>query len=295
MGNPTIYAIGGPTASGKTALAIEIAQTKKSEIVSFDSRQLYRELKIGVARPTEVELLACKHHGIANCSIQNPMSAGEFARQFRPVVEGILERTGSAVLVGGTGLYLKHLLYCLDDIPPIADSLRLSINAIYDNFGLDGLQQRLHELDANAHLLVDWQNPARLKRAIELCVETGKTLEEIHLGEKRSFFPNVNLVFLGIEFQRDELYKRIDRRVDQMMQDGLLEEVQSLVPFRDFSVLKTVGYSELFQFLDGELTLPEAIDKVKQHTRNYAKRQITYFRHQFPTQWVNSNPIIGID
>ena len=294
MGKPQIYAIVGPTASGKTATAIELARKKKTEIVSFDSRQLYRELSVGVARPSEEELAMCKHYGIADSSIHQPLSAGEFARVYRPLVKEIIELTGSVVLVGGTGLYLKHLLYTLDDLPIVEDSLRESINLIYQSDGLLGLQQRLEALDPKAHLLVDWQNPARLKRAIELCSGSGKSLHEIYSGQNNPYFCETGITIWGLDWNRNELYNRIDQRVDAMMLGGLLNEVQTLVSFSDLPVLKTVGYSELFQFLTGEITLPQAVEKIKQHTRNYAKRQITYFRHQFPTQWVTPAEILDL-
>lgn len=292
MGNPSIIAIGGPTASGKTELAIALAQKHQTEIISFDSRQLYKELSIGVARPSETELALCIHHGIAEHSILNPISAGEYARLYRPTVDYLLETKGCAILVGGTGLYLQHLLYDLDEIPSAQESHRQQVNQRYMDIGLSGLVNDLLSLDPEAGMSIDLQNPARVKRAFELCIALNKPLAEIYKGSKNPYFHSAQLQVLGIEWDRTALYQRINQRVDTMMKAGLLQEVQSLIPNADLPVLKTVGYTELIDYLSNTTTLEQAVERIKQHSRNYAKRQITYFNRQFETKWLKKDAII---
>jgi len=292
MGNPTIIAIGGPTASGKTDSAIQLAKKHCTEIVSFDSRQLYKELIIGVARPTKDELLQCTHHGIACHSIQDSLSAGQFAKQYRPIIQSLLNQNGTAILVGGTGMYLQHLLYDFDELPDIDISLRETINQWNISEGLSFLVKKLLEIDPKANTRIDINNPARVKRSLELCMSTGKPLHEIHQGEKTLVFPDINIRIVGIEIERDVLYHRINQRVDQMMADGLLQEVEELLYLSDLPVLKTVGYTELFEYLKGGISLELAIEKIKQHSRNYAKRQMTYFNRQFATDWLKKETLI---
>jgi tRNA dimethylallyltransferase len=292
MGNPTIIAIGGPTASGKTDAAIQLAKKHCTEIVSFDSRQLYKELIIGVARPTKDELLQCTHHGIANHSIQNPLSAGQFTTQYRPIIQSVLKQYGTAILVGGTGMYLQHLLFDFDEIPDVDINLRTTINQWYINERLTFLVSKLLEIDPEARTKIDINNSARVKRSLELCLSTGKPLNEIHQGKKTPAFPDVNIHIVGIAMERENLYHRINQRVDKMMADGLLQEVEQLSIFSNLPVLKTVGYTELFDYLHGSISLELAIEKIKQHSRNYAKRQITYFNRQFATHWLKKETMI---
>ncbi len=293
MGNPTIIAIGGPTASGKTDVAIQLAKKHHTEIVSFDSRQIYKELNIGVARPSVEELAQCTHYGIASHSIHESLSSGQFASQYRPIIQSLLNQHGIAILVGGTGLYLQHLLFDFDELPAVDLSLRTTINQWHNDQGLAFLVNKLMEIDNEADSRIDINNPARVKRALELCLRTGKPLHEIHQGEKTSAFPNANIEIAGIAIEREYLYHRINQRVEQMMEDGLLQEVEQLVQFSELPVLKTVGYTELFEFLQGNIPLELAIDKIKQHTRNYAKRQITYFNRQFATNWLKKESLIN--
>ncbi len=292
MGNPTIIAIGGPTASGKTDAAIQLAKKHQTDIVSFDSRQLYKELIIGVARPTKDELSQCTHHGIACHSIKDSLSAGQFAIQYRPIVQSLLNQNGTVILVGGTGMYLQHLLYDFDELPDIDISLRETINEWHHSEGLSFLVKKLLDIDPQASARIDTNNPARVKRSLELCLSTKKPLHEIHQGIKNLAFPDVNIQIVGIAMEREDLYHRINQRVDQMFIDGLLQEVEQLVDVSNLPVLKTVGYTELFDYLHGGITLELAIDKIKQHTRNYAKRQITYFNRQFETNWLKKETLI---
>lgn len=292
MGNPTIFVIGGPTASGKTEIAIELAKKHKTEVVSFDSRQLYRELLIGVARPTAEELSAVSHYGIASHSIHQSLSAGDYSKEYRPVVQSLLTNHGTAVLVGGTGLYLQHLLFDLDEIPNLDPELRDTINQWHESNGLSDLINRLLQLDKDAGNKIDLHNPARVKRALELCMSAGKPLGQILQGQKEYYFKGADIRYIGIQWVREELYQRVNLRVDAMMDLGLLHEVESLVPFAHLPVLKTVGYTELFDYLTGTTSFTDAVDKIKQHTRNYAKRQITYFNRQFSTEWLKKDVII---
>lgn len=276
---PRIIAITGPTASGKTDLSIHIAQTLKTEIISFDSRQFYRELNIGVARPTDSQLAAVQHHFIANKSIHEPYSAASFATEARNRIVTILESHQYVVLCGGTGLYLKAILEGFSVLPEIKVEIREEIEKRWQTEGLSGLVNLIKSLDSEAIGIIEIQNPARVKRAAELLLSAeGQSLKEIYATKMdRISYPYK--VFNLIP-DRKLLYQSIENRVDEMMESGLLNEVKSLKSYREFPVLKTVGYTELFEFIDGKLNLNEAVIKIKQHTRNYAKRQITWFKNQ---------------
>jgi tRNA dimethylallyltransferase len=278
--------VGGPTASGKTAAAIDLALKLNTEIINVDSRQVYKELHIGVAKPSAEELLKVTHHGVSNVGIHEHYNAGMHAENFESTIQNLLSSNGSAILCGGTGLYIEALINGLDDMPEIDPDLRSEILDEFVAHGLDRLVQVLHQLDPNAGTLVALDNPQRVMRAIELCIQTQKTLSEIYSQKPNPRFPDAHVIYLGIEYEREKLYQRINQRVDKMIADGLIAEVESLLPHQSLKSLQTVGYSELFRHFAGELSKTEAIDSIKQHTRNYAKRQITYFTNRFPTRWV---------
>ena len=278
--------MGGPTASGKTAAAIDLALKLNTEIINVDSRQVYKELHIGVAKPSAEELLKVTHHGVSNVGIHEHYNAGMHAENFESTIQNLLSSNGSAILCGGTGLYIEALINGLDDMPEIDPDLRSEILDEFVAHGLDRLVQVLHQLDPNAGTLVALDNPQRVMRAIELCIQTQKTLSEIYSQKPNPRFPDAHVIYLGIEYEREKLYQRINQRVDKMIADGLIAEVESLLPHQSLKSLQTVGYSELFRHFAGELSKTEAIDSIKQHTRNYAKRQITYFTNRFPTRWV---------
>ena len=286
MNKPTIIVVGGPTASGKTPAAIDLALKLNTEIINVDSRQVYKELQIGVAKPSEEELLKVTHHGVSTVGIHEHYNAGMHAEHFESTIQNLISSNGSAILCGGTGLYIEALINGLDDMPEIDPDLRSEILDEFVAHGLDRLVQVLYQLDPNAGTLVALDNPQRVMRAIELCIQTQKSLSEIYSQKPNPRFPEAHLIYLGIQYEREKLYQRINQRVDKMIADGLIAEVESLLPHQSLKSLQTVGYSELFRHFAGEIGKTEAIDSIKQHTRNYAKRQITYFTNRFPTRWV---------
>lgn len=291
--NPQLLCLIGPTASGKTALAIQLSQTFGWPILSFDSRQFYREMSIGTAAPTADELQQAPHHFIHSHSIHEPLSAGAFARE----AEVFMQNHSSSVfiLTGGSGLYLQALLYGFHSLPDIPDGLRSSLQRDYQAFGLSWLQEQVQFEDPVYFQQVDIQNPQRLLRALEVIRSSGQPYSAF--VEKQSV-PRFPFLSLGIHWPREALYERINTRVDHMMQQGLLEEVKALSPHRNLNALQTVGYSELWAYLDGMTTLEEAMELIKRNTRRYAKRQLTWFRHQLPqTHWLphdNAQPYIEL-
>ncbi len=284
---PTLIVVGGPTASGKTAAAIALAQALGTDIVNVDSRQVYEELNIAVAKPTAEELLSVQHHGIGHVPIKYHYNAGTHAEIFRGITQQLLSEKGSAILCGGTGLYIEALLYGMDDLPAVDPDLRSEILDQYVANGIEPLLTMLLQLDPQAGQFVQLNNPQRVMRALELCIQLRKPLKEIYGQEKANHFEGVNIQFVGIEHPREVLYSRINQRVDLMVEEGLLEEAKTLFPQRELKALQTVGYTELFEHFAGDTTLDVAIEKIKQHTRNYAKRQITYFNNRFSTNWIS--------
>lgn len=278
---PRIINIVGPTASGKTSLAIQVAQHFKTEIISVDSRQCYREMNIGVARPSPEQLESVKHHFIADRSIHEPLTAAAFAAEARLKIEAILSQNNVVVICGGTGLYLKALLYGLHDLPNISPSVRDEVTLLYQQAGINGLIARIAELDTAAINHIESSNPARVKRALEILLSNPELpLSTYFQHEKDPIkYPFINYC---LNPDREVLYRHVDLRCDLMMKQGQIEEARNLLPFADLQVLKTVGYSELFEHFNGNVSLLQAKDKIKQHTRNYAKRQLTWFKHQVP-------------
>lgn len=277
MIKPKLWVIVGPTAVGKTSKAIEIAQKFKTEIINADSRQVYQELNIGVARPTTEELQMVHHHFIASHSIFNPLTAGQYEREALPLVGAILETYGSAVLVGGSGLYIKALIEGLDDLPKDT-SIRNSLALTASEQGWELLEKLVQMKDPEYALSADLKNPRRLIRALEVMEITGLKYSELRKNvlAKRNF----EVEWIVMEMDRSTLYQRINDRVEVMIQLGLIEEVRNLLKYRNLEALQTVGYSELFDYFEGKTTLENAIELIKQHSRNYAKRQITWFKHQ---------------
>jgi tRNA dimethylallyltransferase len=271
-----LIVIGGATASGKTALAIQLAQHFETEILSADSRQFYRQMSIGTAKPTTAELALVKHHFINNLSIEDDYSVGEFEEQVLDILRTIFEKKDVAILVGGTGLYLRAVCEGLDKFPEVPLSIRTHFEDIFEKEGIEVLQKMLQDVDNEYFTQVDIHNATRLIRALSVWKVCGKPFSSFRKGGKtqRDFEP----IYLNLEVPREVLYDRINRRVDVMITEGLVSEVKNLIPFKTKNALQTVGYSELFEHFEGKMTLDEAIDKIKQHTRNYAKRQMTWFR-----------------
>lgn len=279
----SLICIAGPTASGKTDLALRLAEHYKAEILSFDSRQFYSELNIGTAKPDDTILRRVPHHFINCTSIHQPISAGAFSRMARQCIATLQAQQKTIIVVGGSGLYLKALLYGLNDMAEIDPQIRQELIAQYAQHGLPYLQSALAKADPLYWNQVDRNNPQRLMRALEIIRGTGKPYSQYLIKNTQGTYTPA--ILLGINLPREMLYARIDARVDHMMEAGLLNEVQALQPFQNADPLKTVGYRELFAHLNGTCTLAQAIQDIKQHTRNYAKRQITWFKNQMPLQY----------
>ena len=277
-GKYKIIAVTGATASGKTARAIEIAREWNAEIVSFDSRQFYERMDIGTAKPTDEELSQAVHHFIGHLPIDIDYSIGQYEKDALECIEDIHLRGKNIVMVGGSGLYLQAVECGIDDFPDIPQSIREQLNDMWQERGLEYIQQLLKEKDPVYYERVDIKNPRRVLRALEVCEVSGKAYSSF-LGVKKNSRPfYIEKVYM--DMPRELLYERIDRRVDMMMQAGLLEEVESLLDYRYTNAMQSVGYREFFDYFDGKATLEEAVDKVKQNSRNYAKRQVTWFtRH----------------
>jgi tRNA dimethylallyltransferase len=281
--------VAGPTAIGKTAEAIRLAKLYNTSIISADSRQCYRELRIGVARPTEDELKEVKHYFIANHSITENVSAATFAKEASAYLDEIFEDHDVAIVCGGTGLYIKALVEGLDEIPPISDEIRAEAIRLYKEKGIDALRNKLLELDPSFAGRGDIDNPQRMMRALEVVLFLGKSIFDFHKSVDSSQLTvnsqpstiNRQQILFTYNIQtlpREVLYERINKRVDKMIEEGLEDEVRSLIAHKDLTALQTVGYKEFFDYFDGKCTHEEAIEKIKQHTRNYAKRQITWFK-----------------
>ncbi|MEY3967777.1 MAG: tRNA ((37)-N6)-dimethylallyltransferase MiaA [Bacteroidota bacterium] len=273
MAQKQIFVVQGPTASGKTALAIALARQLQTEVISFDSRQFYTELSIGVARPSVEELEAVRHHFIGSHSIEQALNAANFAALAQPILSDLLQNKGSAVLVGGSALYADALLLGLDALPH-DQAIHLKWKSIFENEGLHALQQALQQHDPAFYEQIDIENPARLIRALEINELTGQSNLALRKGPRKDP-PNVVRTF--INWPRASLYKRIDARVDIMIADGLEQEARHFFPDQaHLQALQTVGYREFFAHFEGNLSREEAVEKIKQHTRNYAKRQLTW-------------------
>lgn len=279
---PTVIAIVGPTAIGKTAAAIRVAQALQTEIVSADSRQFYRETSIGTAKPTAEEQQAVRHHFIDFLSIHDDYSAGQFERDVLDFLDGWFTTHNSIVMAGGSGLYLNAVVKGLDELP--ADpNIRAALNKELELSGLDALKQRLAELDPIHFQAMDSNNPQRVIRALEVCLVSGTPYSELRKNAtaKRSF----RSLWLGLHAPREIVYERINQRVLQMVEAGLIEEARSLYPYRALNALNTVGYKELFAHFEGALSQAEAIAQIQQNTRNFAKRQMTWFKRLDEIHW----------
>jgi tRNA dimethylallyltransferase len=284
-----LISVVGPTASGKTDLGIRIAEHFNSEIVSADSRQFFKEMPIGTAQPNTEELKKIKHHFIANLSIHDEMNVGKFEVDAIQCLDKLFQKNAIQVLVGGSGLYVDAVLRGFDNVPPKDDTIRKELITDYEKLGIEFLRNKLKELDPIQFSKMDTSNPQRLMRALEICLITGKTND--HYKKQSYASRNFTSIKIGIDLDREILYDRINRRVDQMMELGLLKEVEKLFPFKHLGPLQTVGYKELFDFMEGKTDLEKAIDLIKQHTRNFAKRQMTWFRRDQDIRWIKFEKI----
>lgn len=275
----------GPTASGKTGLAIKAAQLFNTEIISADSRQFFSELNIGVARPSVKEMAEARHHFIAFKSIHDHYSAGQFERDALKKADEIFAKSDYVICAGGSTLYLQAIISGLDDLPSdpkVKTALQHEINST----GLESLVEQLKTVDPEYYNQVDLSNPHRVIRALEVFTITGQKYSSLRKADsaQRPF----KIIKFGIDPERSVLYDRINRRVDQMIDDGLVEEAKTLLPYSELNALQTVGYTELFEYFNGRMTLDQAIDKIKQHSRNYAKRQMTWWRRDEEINWLKN-------
>ncbi|VTR39776.1 tRNA dimethylallyltransferase [Sphingobacterium thalpophilum] len=288
----TLIAIVGPTAVGKTAMAISLAQYFKTEIISADSRQFYREMSIGTAKPEAAELAAVPHHFINSHHITQDYSAGDFEREALAKLDELFRQHDVVVMVGGSGLFVRALCEGLDDLPKAGAEVRERLNSELADLGLEVMKERLKIIDPTYFEVADVDNPQRVVRALEVFEATGTPMSMFHKKEveKRPF----DILTIGLNMDRTALYGRINSRVDHMMEAGLLAEVESLLPYKMKPALLTVGYAELFDFLDGKQSLSEAVDKIKQNSRRYAKRQITWFKKYGNTHWFQPSETVEI-
>ena len=285
--NKTVYIIAGPTAVGKTGLAIELAKQLGTSIVSADSRQCYKEMSIGTAKPTPDELAAVKHYFIDEFPVATALTAADYETLASGYLEEIFQHNDTAVVCGGTGLYIKALTEVLDNMPEINPEISKEINEDYQVQGLQWLQETIRSEDPEFFAQGEIKNPARLIRALVFKRSTGESIIHFRTGEKKQ--RPFKVVKVALELPRELLYERINHRVDQMMKERLLDEVKRLFPQRELKNLQTVGYSELFDHLEGKCSLEEAIEKIKQHTRNYAKRQLTWFKKDKEYTWLDAH------
>lgn len=281
-----LIVVAGATATGKTAESIRIAKLLSTEIVSSDSRQFYKEMNIGVARPSHEELQSVPHHLIAHISVKQKYNVAMYEQEALRQIEDIFRSKDDVVLAGGSGLYIKAVCEGIDDIPEADEGIRAELNELFATRGIEPLQQELKAKDPEYYSLVDKCNHIRLIRALEVCRATGKTFSSFRKQDKalRKF----EIVKIGIRRKRENLLERIYKRVDLMMEQGLLAEVESLLPLRDYPALNSVGYKELFEYLDGKTTLSQAVENIKINTRRYAKRQMTWFCKDKEIQWFDA-------
>ena len=279
----TCIVLVGPTAVGKTDLAIRLAQHFNTSIVSADSRQCFKELNIGVAKPSAAQLQLVKHYFINSHSIKEEVNAAVFEQYALEKVSGIFLSKDIAILVGGTGLYVKTFCQGIDEVPVIDSVIREKIIASYEWEGLAWLQNEVKENDPFYFAKGETQNPQRLMRALEVKLSTGKSIIEFQTQQMKP--RDFNIIRIGLEIPKEQLHKNINRRVDDMMQQGLLDEVQRLLPYKKLNALQTVGYRELFGHLAGDLALEDAVEIIKINTRQYAKRQMTWFKKDEKTKW----------
>ena len=279
----TLIVITGPTAIGKTTAAIKLAQYYNTEIISADSRQFYREMEIGTAKPSPDELRAAKHHFINSHSITDNFSVGDYEKKAIELINLLFKNCDQLILTGGSGLFINAVLYGLDDLPTATEESRNTLKELFINKGLQHLQEMLKESDPNYYSEVDINNPQRIIRALEVCISTGKPFSEFRKKSiiKRPF----DFLKIGLNTNRALLYNNINTRVDKMMESGLLEEAERLMPYRNLNPLNTVGYSELFDYFDRKHSLQEAIEIIKQNTRRFAKRQLTWFNKSVDIKW----------
>ena len=287
--NKTLIVIAGPTASGKTAFAIKVAKALNTVILSADSRQFYKEMSIGTAAPNAEELRQAKHYFVHHISIEDKYDVADYERDALQLLGELFKTYDAVVMTGGSGLFIDAVCNGIDAMPDILPEIREKVQRHYNEGGLKALQDEVQRLDSDYYAIVDQQNPRRLQRALEVCYQTGKPFSSFRSGNtvKRDF----DIKKYALLWDRQQLIKRIDKRVDMMIEQGLLNEAKALYPKRDMNALNTVGYKELFAYFDGSCSLEDAIEQIKIHTRQYAKRQMTWLRKDTSYQWVTTDDL----
>jgi len=278
-----LFVIVGPTAVGKTAAAVSVAEKVNTEIISADSRQIFKELNVGTAKPSQGELERVAHHFIGNKSIQENYDAGQYGRDALDLIHSLFKKNEWLVMVGGSGLYLKAALEGFDDMPDVPDSVRLEILKDFHAKGLPWLQQQVRDADPEFFGSVDQQNPQRLMRALELLQSTDKSMSELRI--KKKIEHPFEVIKVGLNLPRETLYQRIDARMDQMIRDGLFAEAKQFYSFKHLNALQTVGYREIFDYIDGLNDYEETVRLLKRNSRRYAKRQLTWFQRDSEINW----------
>lgn len=289
---PTLIVIVGPTGSGKTSLSISLARHYSAPIISTDSRQFYRGLPIGTAQPTSEELSLAEHHFIADREVDDDFNSGRYEHEALARLDELFKHHNIVVAVGGSGLYVQALCEGMDTLPEANEDLRQSLKERLEREGLEPLFEELQRLDPNYAEVVDRHNPARVMRALEVCITSGKPYSEQRKGEKQT--RPFNIIKIGTDLPRDVLYERINLRVEMMLKDGLVAEAQAMLPKRHLNALQTVGYREMFDYFDGNSSLDEAIELIKRNSRRYAKRQLTWFRRDREIAWFSPHDIEGV-
>lgn len=279
MNTKTLIVVLGPTAIGKTSLSIDLAKYYNTDIISADSRQFYKELLIGAASPSEKELNEVQHHFVQHISVTEDYNVGRFEEDAIQKLEDLFTEKDKVILVGGSGLYIDSICKGFDKMPEISDNIREKVIEMYQEKGVEFLQKEVKEKDPVFYNEVDKNNPQRLMRALEVIYSTNKTFSSFRKGTNKK--RNFKIIKIGLHTDRKILYNRINSRVELMINNGLLKEVESLIPYKNKNSLKTVGYKELFQYFEGIYTLTEAVEKIKQNTRRFAKRQITWFKKDY--------------
>lgn len=285
----TLIVITGPTAVGKTALCLDIARNFGIPIINADSRQIYKELKIGTASPTSEQIKRVPHYFVGSLSLNDYYSASLFEQQVLEILEREFQQHDFALMAGGSMMYIDAVCDGIDDIPTVDDETRETLKRRLEEEGLETLVEELKRLDPEYYEIVDRQNPRRVVHGLEICIMTGKTYSSFRKREKKQ--RPFHIVKIGLNRPREELYHRINQRVDEMMQHGLLEEARSLYPMRQMNALNTVGYKELFDYMDGRWPLEEAVERIKGNTRRYARKQLTWYKKDPQIRWFHPDDI----
>ena len=279
----------GPTAVGKTDVCLQVARQFDIPIINADSRQLFRELKIGTAAPTEEQMAQVKHYFVGSLSIGDYYSASMYEQDILQLLDTLFQDSDYALLSGGSMMYIDAVCNGIDDIPTVDNKMRDTLKRRLEEEGLEPLVEELHRLDPEHWAIVDRQNPRRVVHALEICLMTGKTYTSFRKAEKKE--RPFQIIKIGLNRDREELYHRINVRVDQMMAQGLLNEVRAMNEYRNVNALNTVGYKELFNYLDGLWTLDEAVERIKGNTRRYARKQLTWFKRDLQMRWFHPDDI----